>query len=104
MLVLRRKPEEALVINGTIAIYVLAVEGERVKLGIVAPPDVVVVREELLHAEHQQAEIRRKQEELARETNPRQREKLEAGIVRMQQALQFTQPARAPVSLETRQE
>ncbi len=48
MLVLRRKAGEAIVLNGVIRIYVLAVEGERVKLGIDAPPDVVIVRQELL--------------------------------------------------------
>jgi len=48
MLVLRRKAGEAIVLNGTITIHVLAVEGERVKLGISAPPDVVIVRSELL--------------------------------------------------------
>jgi carbon storage regulator len=48
MLVLRRKAGEAIVLNGVIRIYVLAIEGERVKLGIDAPPDVVIVRQELL--------------------------------------------------------
>jgi carbon storage regulator len=48
MLVLRRKAGEAIVLNGTIVIHVLAVEGERVKLGINAPPEVVIVRSELL--------------------------------------------------------
>jgi carbon storage regulator len=48
MLVLRRKAGEAIVLNGTITIHVLAVEGEQVKLGISAPPDVVIVRSELL--------------------------------------------------------
>ena len=43
-----RKAGEAIVLNGTITIHVLAVEGERVKLGISAPPDVVIVRSELL--------------------------------------------------------
>ena len=51
MLVLRRKAGEAIVLNGVITIHVLAVEGERVKLGISAPPEVVIVRSELL--EHQ---------------------------------------------------
>lgn len=50
MLVLRRKAGEAIVLNGVITIYVLAVEGERVKLGISAPPEVVIVRSELLDA------------------------------------------------------
>jgi carbon storage regulator len=48
MLVLRRKAGEAIVLNGVITIHVLAVEGERVKLGIDAPPEVVIVRSELL--------------------------------------------------------
>lgn len=48
MLVLRRKAGEAIVLDGAITIYVLAVEGERVKLGISAPPEVVIVRSELL--------------------------------------------------------
>jgi carbon storage regulator len=51
MLVLRRKAGEAIVLNGTITIHVLAVEGERVKLGISAPPEVVIVRSELLEGQ-----------------------------------------------------
>lgn len=53
MLVLRRKAGEAIVLNGTIIIHVLAVEGERVKLGISAPPEVVIVRSELLEGQEQ---------------------------------------------------
>ncbi len=48
MLVLRRKVGESIVLAGTINVSVLAVEGERVKIGISAPPDVTIVREELL--------------------------------------------------------
>ena len=54
MLVLRRKAGEAIVLNGVITIHVLAVEGERVKLGISAPPEVVIVRSELLENQGQQ--------------------------------------------------
>lgn len=50
MLVLRRKVGESIVLAGVINISVLAVEGERVKIGINAPPDVTIVREELLRA------------------------------------------------------
>lgn len=49
MLVLRRKAGEAIVLNQVIVIRVLAVEGDRVKLGIDAPPDVIIVRDELLN-------------------------------------------------------
>jgi carbon storage regulator len=60
MLVLRRKVGEAIVLNGVITVYVLAVEGERVKLGINAPPDVVIVRQELLEAVSQENRAARK--------------------------------------------
>lgn len=48
MLVLRRKVGESIVLAGVINISVLAVEGERVKIGISAPPEITIVREELL--------------------------------------------------------
>lgn len=54
MLVLRRKAGEAIVLNQVIVIRVLGVEGDRVKVGIDAPPDVIVVREELLDEHHGQ--------------------------------------------------
>ncbi|MBO0783293.1 MAG: carbon storage regulator, partial [Ktedonobacteraceae bacterium] len=47
MLILRRKAGERLVLSGAITVSIFAVEGERVKLGIDAPPDVTIVREEL---------------------------------------------------------
>ena len=56
MLVLRRKVGESIVLAGVINISVLAVEGERVKIGISAPPDVTIVREELLHMENSETE------------------------------------------------
>jgi carbon storage regulator len=48
MLILRRKVGETIVLDGVISVSVLAVEGERVKIGIIAPADVTIVREELL--------------------------------------------------------
>jgi carbon storage regulator len=47
MLVLSRKPNESLVIDGRIVIKVLRVEGEAVKIGIQAPADVPVYRQEV---------------------------------------------------------
>ncbi len=49
MLVIRRKTNEAVIIGETISVKVLAVEGDRVKIGISAPADVAIVREEILH-------------------------------------------------------
>ncbi|GAC1565244.1 MAG: carbon storage regulator CsrA [Ktedonobacteraceae bacterium] len=48
MLVLRRKVGESIILDGVISVSVLAVEGERVKIGITAPIEVTIVREELL--------------------------------------------------------
>ncbi len=48
MLVLTRKPGEAIVFPvGNITITVVSVQGSRVKLGIVAPPETAVHRLEL---------------------------------------------------------
>lgn len=46
MLVLSRKVGEKIVIGGDIVVQVLAVNGGRVRIGIQAPPEVGVWREE----------------------------------------------------------
>ncbi len=51
MLVLRRKVGEAVLLDGRIRVCILGIEGQRVKLGLEAPPEVVIVREELLGAQ-----------------------------------------------------
>ncbi|GHO79248.1 hypothetical protein KSD_70190 [Ktedonobacter sp. SOSP1-85] len=48
MLVIRRKKGERILLSGNILIEVLEVDEGRVKLGITAPPEVTIVREELL--------------------------------------------------------
>jgi carbon storage regulator len=56
MLVLSRKLLEGIVIGTDIRITIVKVERNHVRLGIEAPSDVVVVREELLHdSEHREA-------------------------------------------------
>ena len=47
MLVLSRKHGEAIVIGNGITVTVLAVDGDRVKLGVVAPSEVPIHREEV---------------------------------------------------------
>jgi len=47
MLVLSRKTGESVVISGRIIVKVMRVEGEVVKLGIQAPPEVPVHRQEV---------------------------------------------------------
>ena len=50
MLVLTRRLEQSVFIDGDVVISVLAVDGDRVKLGISAPPHVSILREEVRHA------------------------------------------------------
>lgn len=49
MLVLTRRPGEAIVIDSEIIVRVLEVRGEQVRVGIEAPHSVVVHREEVQH-------------------------------------------------------
>lgn len=48
MLILTRKAEQGIVIDGQIVVRLLAIDGERVKLGVEAPRSVSVLREELI--------------------------------------------------------
>jgi carbon storage regulator len=48
MLILTRKVDQAIIIQGNILVTVLRVERDRVKLGISAPEEITVLREELL--------------------------------------------------------
>jgi carbon storage regulator len=52
MLVLTRKIDQGIVIAGNIIVRVLGVERDRVKIGISAPRDVPVLRQELLEREN----------------------------------------------------
>jgi len=55
MLVLSRKPAETIIINGSIRVTITAIKGDQVRIGIEAPPDVSVDREEV-HLRRQQWE------------------------------------------------
>lgn len=49
MLILTRKPGETIRINDDISIMVLGVSGQQVRIGVTAPVDVKVHREEIYH-------------------------------------------------------
>jgi len=56
MLILSRRPDESLCIGPDIVITVLGIKGNQVRLGIRAPKDVVVDREEVhLRKQREQA-------------------------------------------------
>ena len=48
MLVLTRKAGERIVIDGSIVVEVLEIQGNRVRIGIQAPSGVTILREELI--------------------------------------------------------
>lgn len=52
MLVLSRKKNESIVINNDVVITVVEIRGDKVRLGIVAPKDVPVHRQEVYEAIH----------------------------------------------------
>ena len=52
MLVLSRKKNESIVINNDITIVVVEIRGDKVRLGIVAPKEVPVHRQEVFDAIH----------------------------------------------------
>ncbi len=59
MLVLTRKVNEKIIIDGGITVTVIEFRGDKVRLGIEAPKDVAVDREEiylLKHGHHNQIE------------------------------------------------
>ena len=52
MLVMSRKKNESIVINNDVTITVVEIRGDKVRLGIVAPKDVPVHRQEIYEAIH----------------------------------------------------
>jgi len=57
MLVLTRRVDESIAIGDSIVLTILAIEGERVKIGINAPRDVIILRQEVFQAVQDQAKI-----------------------------------------------
>ena len=47
MLVLSRKPNESIVINGNVTVSVLRVDNENVRIGVEAPLEIPVMRKEI---------------------------------------------------------
>jgi carbon storage regulator len=73
MLVLTRKVNESIAIGDSIVLTVLAIEGEKVKIGISAPREMVILRQEVFQAIQDQVRI---QELLANESDPETFEQL----------------------------
>jgi carbon storage regulator len=59
MLILSRKEKERIKLGEAIIVTVVRVSGDKVRLGIEAPPDMLVLRDELQPHTPQQAELAR---------------------------------------------
>ena len=64
MLVLSRKVGEKVVIDGCITVEIVAVNGNNVRLGITAPPEVRIDRAEIHRQRMEFAEVEESAEEL----------------------------------------
>lgn len=57
MLVLTRRVDESITIGDSIVVSVLGIEGDRVKIGISAPRDILILRQEMFQAVQAQTKL-----------------------------------------------
>jgi carbon storage regulator len=67
MLVLTRHVDESIAIGDSILVTVLAIEGDRIKLGITAPREIQILRQEVFQAIKEQEKL---EEKLANSPEP----------------------------------
>lgn len=92
MLVLTRKVDESITIGDSIVVTVLAIEGEKVKLGISAPRELVILRQEVFQAIQEQSKI---QELLATNSDPETFEQLRK-LLASENEPETTEPGQDP--------
>ena len=80
MLVLNRKPNQSIMIGDDIEVVVLEVKGDNVKIGLKAPRNVPVFRQELL------AELKEENQRAATQASPEAAAQLLKQIIQKPQA------------------
>ena len=73
MLVISRKVDESLIIGDKITVTILASEGDRIKIGIDAPRDMTILRQEVYQAVQDQTKL---QELMTEDSKPEALEQL----------------------------
>ena len=92
MLVITRKINESITIGDNITVTVLDIEGDRIKIGIDAPRELIILRQEIFQAVQDQVKI---QELLAEESKPESLDQLRKLLVsETEEAL--AEPAQPP--------
>ncbi|HMZ05995.1 MAG TPA: carbon storage regulator CsrA, partial [Anaerolineales bacterium] len=92
MLVISRKINESITIGDNITVTVLDIEGDRIKIGIDAPRELIILRQEIFQAVQDQVKI---QELLAEESKPESLDQLRKLLVsETEEAL--AEPAQPP--------
>lgn len=93
MLVLTRRVNESIVIDGNIIVTLLGIEGDKVKLGIAAPRSISVFRQELHDGIQAQEAL---QSKLAGEATPPESFKALRDLLAAQAADEEETPPEAP--------
>lgn len=60
MLVLTRRIDESLTIGDSITVTILSIEGDKVKIGIKAPREITILRQEIYQAVQEQNNIKKR--------------------------------------------
>ncbi len=94
MLVISRKINESITIGDNITVTVLGIEGDRIKIGIEAPRELIILRQEIFQAVQDQVKI---QELLAEENKPESLDQLRKLLVSETEET-LAEPAQTPTS------
>lgn len=94
MLVISRKINESITIGDNITVTVLGIEGDRIKIGIEAPRELIILRQEIFQAVQDQVKI---QELLAEESKPESLDQLRKLLVSETEET-LAEPAQTPTS------